>query len=597
MLIRIFNKEYGFQLDHETETMSYGRESISLGSWSWDGPIACLCLAVLIWGFDQCKPPHADDNAYLSQARAIASDPSDPFGFRHRLRDGSVPGFSVLLPPAWPYVMGMTMRAGLPPKLAVLPLALLLVVSLRSILRRFSPSISAPLLWMIACGAAILPATNLMLDVPEITFALAAISVNQRACDRGSISLAAVAGALAGLAAQIKYNGVIVPAILALQSLVFRRPTLAVTSSLAWFPAFFGLELAFSAHSGSSHALYHLAHPGERQGFSTKAIALVTSIGGLIPFLPVIALMALGSGRRLVQVVAGVIPLALVGLSVVAILPNRDSTLWLRSDWMRPPLEAIVFGLLGLLTLGTLAIAAIRLLRVDGNRDGDRPGVFLVGWIVLEILGYFALSPFAASRRYIGLAMALSIFFGRMAQVPDQSPDRLRRITLVSVMSVCWGVLVASIDLEEATATSIVTRQGAIFARNLATKSGGKAYVSTELASDLIAADEGLDLLTLDGPELRPGDTVLIVGGDYIAHPDFPPEAIREEYAASIAASVPLTTFPCYYSGSWPIQRFRGARALVSVLQILKPCHPTRRTTHLRRSGVSQYRDDLHVRR
>ncbi len=60
--------------------------------------------------------------------------------------------------------------------------------------------------------------------------------------------------------------------------------------------------------------------------------------------------------------------------------------------------KTIVFGILGVLYCGILLVATCRLLKEKATRDERLWNVFLIGWLLFEIMGAFALSPFQAAR-------------------------------------------------------------------------------------------------------------------------------------------------------------------------------------------------------
>src|SRR5262249_44427040 len=98
----------------------------------------------------------------------------------------------------------------------------------------------------------------------------------------------------------------------------------------------------------------------------------------------------------------------------------------------------LVFGSVGLMIVGMAARAGWQLVRggtsphnSSSTREGDTDskqalagaggfaeaarhdvGWFLVGWLVLEVAGYFVLSPFPATRRVLGLIVAITILIG-----------------------------------------------------------------------------------------------------------------------------------------------------------------------------------------
>jgi hypothetical protein len=90
-------------------------------------------------------------------------------------------------------------------KLAMFPFDLLFAGGLYALLRRFAPGWAGLLTAMLGLSPTVLPATNLMLDIPAAGLSLAAVALFVSACDRppgAAPTRAVAAGALAGLAVQ-----------------------------------------------------------------------------------------------------------------------------------------------------------------------------------------------------------------------------------------------------------------------------------------------------------------------------------------------------------------------------------------------------------
>jgi hypothetical protein len=87
-----------------------------------------------------------------------------------------------------------------------------------------------------------------------------------------------------------------------------------------------------------------------------------------------------------------------------------------------PAVSSVIFGIFGLLVCATMVAVCWRLARQTRNRDGTSAGCwflsvdgFLVLWLLLEVLGYFALSPHSAIRRIMGITFVASLLSCRLA--------------------------------------------------------------------------------------------------------------------------------------------------------------------------------------
>src|SRR5262249_26947003 len=129
-----------------------------------------LALAVLVALANAAKPVTVDDTAYLTYARHIAENPTDPYGFTVFWYAAPEPAMQVLAPPVVPYwlAVGLRIVGDSPPllKLWLFPFVYLLAWALRALLVRFargSEDFAFPLLML---SPAVLPTVNLMLDIP-----------------------------------------------------------------------------------------------------------------------------------------------------------------------------------------------------------------------------------------------------------------------------------------------------------------------------------------------------------------------------------------------------------------------------------------------
>src|SRR5262249_40878559 len=147
-------------------------------------------------------------------------------------------------------------------------------------------------------------------------------------------------------------------------------------------------------------------------------------LGGTAMTVGLLALTALGASRR---VIIGVSGLLLLGVLLLAVVPEEANILVHSSTGRaRLTLNSLIVGPAGLLVVITVASAAIRL----GTRRADR---FLMLWLALEVVGYFALTPFAAARRVLGLVVVATLVAGRLAARSYRSEER-RHLVLASVI-------------------------------------------------------------------------------------------------------------------------------------------------------------------
>ncbi len=408
--------------------------------------IDALLAATFLCGLNALKPPVADDPAYLYFARQIAAHPGDPYGFTIHWYDDPQPAMTVLAPPVFPYWLGLgVVVLGDDPMLLKLwcwPWCFALTVGLTLLLRRFAPCVERSILWFIALSPAVLPAVNLMLDVPALALSLLAVVAMLAAAERNSFELAAVAGLLAGLAMQTKYTGFTTPAVLVLAT-GRSRWRLTVVAWLAAFGVFAGWEWFLVQRYGESHFVYHLTHGTESARRTNLIGPLFTLVGGVGGALVPLSLAALGASARAVVSTAVVV----VGsYAAIAVAPPGSASAWL--SW-----ETLVFGITGVAAIGLLSTAAF---------VACRGGLFLVSWLVVEVAGYLVLSPWPAARRVVAIAVVGALL---LAWLAARTNPHGRLVWVAAFVSVAFGLLYQAADIDEAWASRTAVRRANQFLR------------------------------------------------------------------------------------------------------------------------------------
>jgi hypothetical protein len=401
-------------------------------------------VAVILTLANAAKPVVVDDTAYLFFARHIAAHPLDPYGFELFWYHEPQPAMKVLAPPVVPYWLaaGIALFGEnlLLLKLWLLPFALVFCFAAWALLRRFARGTERAGVLLLALGPAVLALFNFMLDVPALALGLAAVVVFIRGCDRNCWGLILAAGVLAGVAVQTKYTMLTIPAVFAGYGLLHRRMRFAILAGLVAVGVFAVWEAYLDQVYGTSHFLFHLRDQGSSGGlaewYANKSRLfnpLLGGVGALAAAWGLYAGRGLGLNRYFVAAVALI---AAVGLLAVCFTPNSDSVL-LRSRTTGNPrldLPALVFFPLGASVLLTV-LAAACVLGFRRRRGGagwlrrDADAWFLIGWLVLEVVAYFVLTPFPASRRVMTICMVLGLIACRLVSRvrrirPEREPGR-----------------------------------------------------------------------------------------------------------------------------------------------------------------------------
>ena len=567
-------------------------------------------LAMLFVGLNAFKPLQVDDAAYYYYAAHIANHPLDPYGFEVFWYQAPEPAQDVLAPPVLPYWWAAAIRlfGHHPPlwKFWLLPFSACFVFSLDALFRTFARGLDRPLVWMTVLSPTFLPSLNLMLDVPALSLSLAAIALCIRAADRDRLWLALVAGVTAGLAMETKYTAFLGPAAMMLyaatlaaraDSVTWRarlaklRPGLVAAGvAVALFVAW---ESFMAWRYGESHFLHELRGSDETpaQKLLLWSLPLLTLLGGVGTPLVALGLVALGFRGLLIAaaggiLVAGYLAVALVPAEIdVAAYVERLGLTNLEIDCCS--LAQAVFGVFGAALLLIDATIAWRLLQIPWRRR--RPdflaqgketalGRFLALWLLLELAGYFALTPFGAVRRVMGIVVVSTLLIGRLAST-KAGLLRTRIVVGVAVAGIALGMGFYVVDLLDARAWRAAAQSAAAFIR--ARDPNARIWYVGHWGFQFYAEDSGMRAVV---PAAHPSREPLRVG-EWLVVPDPRLEqqrlAIRDQDLELLGQStiqdvIPLRTVRCFYGTSTgvPLEYHHGPRASVKIYRVKAEFEP-----------------------
>ena len=546
-------------------------------------------LAVAYTGLNALKPIHIDDAAYGYYAAQDAAHPLDPYGFKILWYYEPQPANDVVAPPVLPYywALGRVLFGERPWlwKLFLLPWCLLLVWALHALLRRFAAGMELPLTVMTVLSPALLPSLNLMLDVPALALALASVELFLGACDRNALGQAVLAGFVAGLAMQTKYTAVVAPAAMLLAAATVGRWRLWPAAAVAAAQLFLTWEFLMALLYGESHFLHSLR--GAAGGSLTAKGALFAPffsfMGGLAPFLFILGLAALGARRRWLAAAAGAM---VVGFGLIVVFDARfggevrPSPMLFGAiqtpQWDFPGSE-VVFDAFA---AGGVLVTALAVRRLWGGDDaaGRRQTLFLVLWLALEMLAYYPLTPFPATRRVLGPLVVLTLLIGRLAARAWPTP-RARWAAWPWVgCGVALGLAFFALDWREAYAEEWGAEQAAAWIK--AQDGDGRTWYVGHYGFQYYAEQCGMApaYAALDEtapPHLRRGDW-LVRPDERVASQvlDFDAPAVREEPRLTLEDPVPLRTVSCVYCGRAPLEHHEGPRITVYIYRVMEDYDP-----------------------
>ncbi|MCE9560739.1 MAG: glycosyltransferase family 39 protein [Planctomycetes bacterium] len=538
-------------------------------------------LALLVTMVNAVKPVLIDDTAYLTYARHISEKPLDPYGFRMFWWTVPSPAMSVLVPPVLPYWLAINIAIfGEHPwllKLWLYPLLFALAWSVRDLLRRFARGTETRMLPLLMLSPAVLPTVNLMLDVPALALGLSAVAVFMRAADRGSWRLALTAGLLAALAMQTKYTALLIPPAVLWYGLTHRRIWLAVFAVGIAASGFVAWELFLVEKYYLSHFLHHalvretIPEPGESllEAFLREKSDLGPPLAGHLGCLGIgvgLVMAAVVGVRQRTLVAAATVWLC--GFVTIVLFPperigNIAPTFWQSAGWI------YLFGLV--LCANILVRRFGKGLRIRWNADT----AFLVGWVLIEVAGYFVLTPFGAARRVIALTIVGGLLTACVVSRVERIRPHRRPPGWVFGFGIAAGFAVTALDTFDAYPEKVCAERAASFIPER--PSGSKVWSVGHWGFQYYCERAGMTLTIPARTIMKPGD--ILVLPIYPNHEELfrphagevilPPSSVVEPIAEVVwDDAISGQTIPSFYCGASPIVGRTHPRLRVMVYRV-----------------------------
>jgi hypothetical protein len=523
--------------------------------------LSLLGLAFAVTLLNAFKPYTVDDAIYHYYAEHLARDPLHPYDFTFL---GSNPAMETLVPLGLPYWWAGAIRLfGQQPvcwKFTLFPFSAALIFALHSLFRRFARGTELPLTVLLALSPVLLPCWNFMLDLPALALILTSLALFFRAADRLSLSLAVLAGVLGGLAMQTKYTAFVLPPLVILAGWLCRRKALALLSAGLMVALFTGWEGWLAATTGRSHFVYHLL---QRDGVVWHklrlGLPLISTLGCVAPWLGLLNLSAL---RGRVNLILG-LGLGFLAFVLALALVPAGAQILLRAGVDGPSrldLAGLLWGLSGLAVCASGLAVLLRRWQATVSPQEGRELLFLTGWLVLELLAYFALTPFPAVRRVLGVTVVGTLIVGGLAA--RSCGVGLGRVLLCGtvVIGVLLGLGFQALDTWEARQARRGTERAARYIRERNPKA--RVWYSGSGSTGFFYAEQaGLELY-LPGARTNPGDW-LVAEAETLAGL---PEDMRDaEFAGSVVlgGGPPLSTMPSYHGSGTPLIHHEGPRVVL----------------------------------
>jgi len=545
--------------------------------------LALIALALALTLLNAVKPLHVDDTYYYFHARQAALAPLDPHGFMVFWHERPEPASNRVAPPVLPYWLAPALRL-FPDtpfvwKLWLLPFAVAFVAALFALLRRFASGLEWPLLLLTVASPAFLPSLNLMLDVPAVALSLLSLVLflrsgeaieDERYTPQRRLAAASLfatgAGLLAALSAQTKYTGVLVPAVLLAHAILHRRLRLWLLAAGVAAVVFTTWELFTALLYSESHFVRHLFRRAEPLISKLPLlVALCSVLGGAAPGLLPLAVLARGASARSALRALVVVLVVFFGIALVpdAILPNA-ATLGL--------------GLIGALVLAHLCSAVGRLWEDHGQLE-LRASRFLVLWLALETLGHFALSPFPAVRRVLGVVVVATLALGSLASQRCRTPSRRALVWRTTAASALIGALFWVVDFTEARAEKRAIESASAWLREHQGSEPPRVFFVGHWGLQYYAERAGMRPVVAGrfraATPLRAGDW-LVLPSQRVDQQQINAEqaALERVHDVQIGAVLPLATLPGFYDGETPLRHLAGQRVELTVYRVTQDFVP-----------------------
>jgi tetratricopeptide (TPR) repeat protein len=430
-----------------------------------------------------------------------------------------------------------------------------------------------------------------MLDVPALALNLLALVVFIRAVERDSLALATFSGIVVGLALETKYTGFLGLGALGLYSLVAGKWRLGFVSCLLGV-CLFGLWEGFVQYRyGISVFLFHVQIREEKPWEEISLVLpMLSFVGGLAAVLIPLGLAARYRSRGLLLLASGLI----IGIFACIVFipagplkaPSGGLPVW--QDWIAR--NGYPFTVMGLVIFLLAGVILGRLWKA-ACEDGEKASVwFLSLWLVLEVVGVFALSPFMAARRVIEVTVVLALVFGRLASITIKTPDWRPWLHALVGFNLLLGIGYSSLDYWEAETERKTVQEAAHSIRQRQpdatiwyTGYGGVQFYAEEEGMRQVipsvqpfAMNQQLDHAASWTPStLHEGDW-LIVPDERITQQGLvqltPPDQDLLEIFEPIVArdAVHVRTVLCYYCGLVPLRHEEGPRFVLNVFRVKK---------------------------
>lgn len=197
---------------------------------------------------------------------------------------------------------------------------------------------------------------------------------------------------------------------------------------------------------------------------------------------------------------------------------------------------------------------------------------FLLLWLGLEVAGYFALTPFCAVRRVMGLIVVVTLVLGRRASRTCRTPSGAVLVWAITGGSIALGILFYLVDLTDAFAEKRAAEDAAAYIRQQ--DPDARIWYVGHWGFQHYAERAGMAPVVPGGFRVEPS---LLRRGDWLVKPEWrlnqqmirvDPERTARVKVLRIQDWIPLRTVQTFYGGFVPLEHHQGPRVVIEVYRV-----------------------------
>jgi hypothetical protein len=379
-----------------------------------------LALGLLITIASAAKPMGIDDNNFLAHGVQAGIAPLDPLGYETRYETWHETALRLPCPPVVQYWLGLG-YAILGDHVALLklwmgPWAVLLAWVSLKLARPWAGLWAVPAIAAVFITPIIFNSLNIMLDVPAAALMLAGVLTFRAYLDapKPDVRLSLAAGGLAGLAMLAKYSACSGPLTILALAIAYRKGKSGILPGIIASIVFWTWELLVYLKYGHSQFFYSLSSNQEANDPVSNLLSFIGLPGTGAFALALLACLCLSAPSWLCWLLGLA---SLTGYASVFFIPG--SQIWLGG------LSGTAFLILFILCLRQ---------SLKATPDADRSiTLFLLAWVIIEMVQITVVSPFPAGRRMIAFTVILALVIARAGHLLKSPVTRPGLITLIAL--------------------------------------------------------------------------------------------------------------------------------------------------------------------